>query len=204
MKHAVIVGHPNPDSFTLAVANRYCDAVRNLGHKPVLRDLYRMGFDPCLKAREIPRPKGFTPDPDVVAERGKIGDADVFVFVHPLWFYDRPAIVKGYIDRVFGMGFGYSAVLGGANQPLLGGRKLVSFTSSGAPEQWLKLEGTWEPIRRLLDQHLANVCGFTVLDHVHFGEVTPALSETAFAGYLETVDQTVEHLFKTWPEEVGP
>ena len=48
MKHAVIVGHPDPDSFTLALANRYVAAVRDRGHDAVLRDLYRMDFDPRL------------------------------------------------------------------------------------------------------------------------------------------------------------
>lgn len=195
MKHAVIVGHPNPDSFTLAVAHRYCEAVRRLGHRIELRDLYRNGFDPCLKLSELPRPGGFSPGDDVRAERALIGDADVFVFVYPLWFYDRPAIVKGYVDRVFGMGFGYSPQSGGGNEGLLSGRKLLSFTSSGAPTAWLQEEGTWEPIRTLLDSHLARVCGMTVLDHVHFGDVAAGLAENAYQGYLSSLDQTVTHLF---------
>ncbi len=58
MKHAVIVAHPNPDSFTLAVARTYCEAVTAKGHEPLLRDLYAMDFDPRLKASEIPRPHG--------------------------------------------------------------------------------------------------------------------------------------------------
>lgn len=189
MKHAVIVGHPDPDSFTLAVARRYCDAVAARGHEPVLRDLYGMGFDPCLKAGEIPRPGGFAPAEDVVAERGIVGDAQVFVFVHPLWFYDRPAIVKGYIDRVFGMGFGYGPVRGGGNEQRLVGRKLLSFTSTGAPTEWLQEEGSWEPIRTLLDEHLARVCGLQVLDHVHFGEITSDLPQAAFEDCMRRVDE---------------
>jgi NAD(P)H dehydrogenase (quinone) len=194
-KHAVVVAHPNPDSFTLSVAHRYCAAAQARGYRPVLRDLYRMGFDPRLRSDEIPRPGGFGPAEDVKAERSLVGDADVFVFVYPLWFYDRPAILKGYIDRVFGMGFGYGPIAGGRNQPLLAGRGMLSFTSSGSPLAWLQEEGTWAPILTLLDSHLSRVCGFSVLDHVHFGEVTPGLSDTAACAYLDSIDPVVARLF---------
>lgn len=106
MKHAVIVAHPNVDSFTLTVARTWAEAAKAAGHTVELRDLYRIGFDPRLQDEEIPRPDGFQPGKDVLAERAAIGDADVFVFVYPLWFYAPPAMLKGYVDRVFGMGFG--------------------------------------------------------------------------------------------------
>ena len=54
MHHAIIVAHPRQDSLTCAIAGAYAEAVRELGHTAVERDLYRMGFDPCLKADEIP------------------------------------------------------------------------------------------------------------------------------------------------------
>ena len=132
MKHAVITAHPNPDSLTLSVARTYCEAVTAKGHEALLRDLYDMDFDPRLKASEIPSPKGFMPADDVKAERALIKDADVFAFVYPFWINAPPAIFKGYLDRIFGMGFAYGPG-GDGNQPLLAGRKMISFTSSGAP-----------------------------------------------------------------------
>jgi NAD(P)H dehydrogenase (quinone) len=194
MKHAVIVGHPDPNSFNLSLAHAYCDAIRRKGHEPVLRDLYRMGFDPCLRAQEIPRP-GFAPADDIKAERAVIGDAEVFVLVYPLWFNAPPAMLKGYIDRVFGYGFGYGPVRQGANTQLLTGRKLLSLTTSGAPAEWLKSQGAWQAIRALFDDHLAAVCGLTVLDHVHFGEISPALPRAAAEAELEKVGAAVERLF---------
>jgi NAD(P)H dehydrogenase (quinone) len=193
VKHAVIVAHPNPDSFTLAVAETYCEAVRQKGGEAVLRDLYRMGFDPCLKASEIPRP-GFSPADDVKAERATVGDAAVFAFVYPLWFNAPPAMLKGYVDRVFTMGFGYGPIAGGGNQPLLLDRKMISFTSSGAPAAWLEEEGTWNAIRTLFDSHVARVCGLQGLGHVHFGGVGPEMSEAAVAQNLQQVRDTVARL----------
>jgi NAD(P)H dehydrogenase (quinone) len=194
MKHAVIVGHPKPDSFTLTMAKEYCNSVWAQGQVPLLRDLYRMNFDPCLKAEEMPGP-GFGPAADVVTERELIRDAQVFTFIYPLWFNTPPAIVKGYIDRVFGMGFGYGPVRGGGNQSLLSGRRMLSFTSSGAPSEWLHETGAWTAIRTLVDGHLAQVCGLTVLDHVHFGGVIPTMVPEAVEDCADRVRTTVAEFF---------
>jgi len=54
MQHAVIISHPNAASFTASASAAYADACRALGHGTVIRDLYRMDFDPCLKPMELP------------------------------------------------------------------------------------------------------------------------------------------------------
>ena len=51
-KHVVVLCHPESDSFNAAVAERYCAVVREIGQEVVLRDLYRMEFDPVLKASD--------------------------------------------------------------------------------------------------------------------------------------------------------
>ena len=53
--HAVILAHPDADSFNAAVAQAYCEAVRGPGHEAVLRDLYRLGFDPVLNIGQLCR-----------------------------------------------------------------------------------------------------------------------------------------------------
>ena len=195
MKHAVVVAHPSQSSFNLAVANAYCDAVTQRGHTPILRDLYRMGFDPCLRDDEIPRPRGFKPGDAVVAERSTIAEAEVFAFIYPLWFNTPPAILKGYIERVFGMGFGYGPIHEGGNTQLLKGRRMISFSSSGAPTAWVKEEGAWSAIRNLFDDHVADVCGLICLDHVHFGDILPYTPADAVKEHLETVAKTIARFF---------
>jgi len=54
MKHAIILAHPGGASFTVTMAQAYETAVRAKGHTVIVRDLYRMKFDPCLKECEIP------------------------------------------------------------------------------------------------------------------------------------------------------
>jgi NAD(P)H dehydrogenase (quinone) len=195
MKHAVIVGHPGRASFNLAVSGAYAGAVRARGGEALVRDLYGLNFDPCLRAEEVPGPGGFTPGDDVFAERALLADVGVFAFVYPFWFNAPPAIVKGYVDRVFGMGFGYGPIEGGRNAQLLSGRRMISFTTSGGPTEWLMQQGSLTALRNLFDAHVAAVTGLGVVDHVHFGAVTPDLAPDRAAAMLAEVARTVERYF---------
>lgn len=193
MKHAVIFAHPNQQSFTASVAEAYAKACEALGHRVIRRDLYRIGFDPCLKPEEIPTSPTFRPAPDVVAERELLKNCDVFALIYPLWLNSPPAILKGYLERVFGFGFAYGGD-GHSYNPLLKGRKLISFSSSGAPTAWVKQTGAFGAIQNLFDNYFAELCGMTSLQHVHFGSTTPGASEAYVRARLqEATDAVTAH-----------
>ncbi len=195
MKHAIIVAHPSPSSFTLAASNAYAAAAHNRGHQVIVRDLYRIGFDPCLAADEIPSAGGVLAHDDVKAERVLIGDADVFAFFYPLWLNAPPAILEGYRQRVFGFGFAYGRRSGGGTEPKLTTARMISFTSSGAPTEWMAKTGAMNAIRTLSDEHFATVCGLTLVDHLHFGGITPGLRKDAIDRCFERIGTAVETHF---------
>jgi len=190
MKHAVIIAHPRAASFTVAVADAYARACAELGFQTIRRDLYRIGFDPCLKAEEFPGPAPFRPQPDVAAEREQLRDCDVFAFFYPLWLNTPPAMLKGYLERVFGFGFAYGSD-GHSYNPLLQGRAFISFSSSGAPKGWLKQIGALDALCVVFDDYFANLCGMKSIDHVHVGAVTPGASPYFVAARLEDVRKAV-------------
>lgn len=190
LEHAVIAAHPIAHSFTMAVAEAYCQAARAKGHGIKLRDLYRINFAPTLDADELPRRSGFSPAADVVEERAILARVNVFAFVYPFWLNSQPAMMKGYIERVFGFGFGYGGT-GAGNVPLLKGRKMISFTSSGAPTDWVVSTGNFAAARKLFDEYFAAVCGLELVDHIHFGGVVPGIRADAVAHHLERVRETV-------------
>lgn len=194
MKHAVIIAHPRVQSFTASVAGAYAEACGALGHAAITRDLYRLGFDPCLKAEELPLDDSFKPAPDVIAERNVLQDCDVFAFFYPLWLNAPPAMIKGYLDRVFGFGFAYGSG-GHSYVPLLSGRKLISFSSSGAPSQWLEQTGSLPAVRILFDNYFASLCGMTVLEHVHSGSVAPGASAPFIQARLDEARAAVNRNF---------
>ena len=174
MKTAIIVAHPGETSFTKAMAQAYKEAVLERGNMVVIRDLYEMRFDPCLRECEIPWSAEFKPSPDVLDERAVLSGTEVFAMFYPLWLNAPPAILKGYMERVFGMGFAYARGRGG-NEPLLTGRRLFCVSSSGAPMDWVAKTGAWNAMRTLFDAHFAAVCGLEVAGHVHFGGIVPGI-----------------------------
>lgn len=128
----------------------FAGTVRAPGHTAVQRELYRLGFDPVLKPEELPWSEAPAIQPDVAAERTLLRDADVHVLVHPFRLNAPPAIMKGYLERVFGFGFGYGAG-GHSDNPFHTGCQLLSFTSSGAPLAWLQKTGAFDAVRTLFD-----------------------------------------------------
>jgi len=193
LRHAVIFAHPGAGSFTASVAAAYAQTATSLGHSVILRDLYGLGFDPCLKEGERAGLSHFKPGEDVRAEREIIGSCDVFALIYPLWLNAPPAMLKGYLDRVFGFGFAYGAG-GRSYEPMLRGRMLISFTSSGAPAAWLQEIGSWNALQALFDTYFASLCGMTVVGHVHTGGVTPGASGTFINARLQKVrDAVLQH-----------
>ena len=195
MKHAIILAHPEPDSFNASVANTYAQAVRVRGHEAIVRDLYAIGFDPCLKANERPDKPDQVVAPDVAAERALLADADVFVLIYPIWFGSTPAILKGYIERVFNQGFAFDQFATGQMRPLLGGRQLISFTSSGATNAWLDEAGVRLSLRYVVDGYLSKIFGLEIVEHVHFPSISPGLGERWVLENLATVRSKVAEHF---------
>jgi NAD(P)H dehydrogenase (quinone) len=83
----------------------------------------------------------------------------------------------------------------GGTVPLLKGRRLISFSSSGAPEAWARESGALAALKTLFDQQISAVCGIQIVDHVHFGPVTPSQTKAVIEKYLQTVRDTVAQAF---------
>jgi NAD(P)H dehydrogenase (quinone) len=187
LTHAIIACHPAAKSFTLALANRYADAVRRHGHEAIVRDLYRLGFDPVLKLEE----RDGEPAADVIAEWNALGEIDVFVLVYPIWFGAPPAMLKGYIDRVFGAGRTRGLESARARSSVLEGKHLVSLTLSGSMRAWLDERGVLGSLRNLFDRYLGEVFGLPETHHYHFDGVQPDLPERDYRFQLVKVDEAV-------------
>jgi NAD(P)H dehydrogenase (quinone) len=195
MKHAVILAHPKPTSFCGAIARTCVEHLRAGGQDAVLRDLYALEFDPRLRADELPTTSGVQPGADVIAERKVLAGVRSLIFVYPFWFNAPPAMLKGYVDRVLGMGFGYASI-SGHMESLLDGVTLLSFSTSGAPEHWVDSTGALKALMTVFDRHLASVCGLRLLDHKHFGDIVPNMTHEWGADTLQTVRDTLDAVFE--------
>ncbi|MGZ8984569.1 MAG: NAD(P)H-dependent oxidoreductase [Methylotenera sp.] len=177
MKHLVVVAHPAEDSFTMGLTRTYAAKLEQLGHSQRTYDLYRMGFNPVLAAHELmPASTEHPVSADVVQAQEAILAADVLTIIYPLWWLSMPAMMKGYIDRVFARGFAYE-FRNGIVHGLLSGKKGILITISGAPLPLLIKSGNWNAVQALQDTLIFRSAGFELLDHLHFDEIVPHLSD---------------------------
>jgi len=190
IKHAVIVCHPAEDSFTKTMAARYVETVQGHGHEVVVRDLYGLGFDPVLRDEE----RRGHPRKDVAAEWAAIGKADVVVLVYPIWFGAPPAMLKGYIDRVFGAGRMFGSGGEGGDSSHLAGAHLVSLTASGKMRAWLSEKGVLTSLRTVFDRYLADVFGFVETARYHFDGIGADMEEKDVGFHLAEVEQAAKEV----------
>ena len=102
MRVLVVYTHPSPSSYTASVLTRVLAGLEAAGHEVDVLDLYAIGFDPLLSADERFR-SGDDPltAPLVRDHIALVRSASAVVFVHPTWWSGPPAMLKGWIDRVF-------------------------------------------------------------------------------------------------------
>ncbi len=102
MKALVVYCHPRKESFTAAVRDLVLDKLAGKGAETRLIDLYAQNFDPVLSATEHEcydrHPENCTP---VAAHVADLQWCDTLIFVYPTWWYGLPAMLKGWLDRVF-------------------------------------------------------------------------------------------------------
>jgi NAD(P)H dehydrogenase (quinone) len=136
MKIVEILCHPRPGSFNLALAATARQTLQSLGHEVFLHDLYREGFDPVLGAPELAR--SISLDGLVQVHCTELSSSDGLLVFHPDWWGQPPAMLKGWIDRVFRQGVAYDSDGEDFGErkwtPLLSGKKGLVFCTSDARE----------------------------------------------------------------------
>ncbi|MBM4360725.1 MAG: NAD(P)H-dependent oxidoreductase [Deltaproteobacteria bacterium] len=193
MKHLIVYAHPNPASFSHAVVDTLEATYRAQGGEVVVRDLYALGFDPVLKGSDFVAMKAGNLPADIVAEQDHIRWADAVTVVYPVWWTGLPAILKGYIDRVFLYGFAYAYGPNGA-EGLLKGKKVLCVSSHGHPDDVYEANGMRAAMRQTSDVGIFAFSGMDVVEHVFFGAV-PSVDDATRKGYLDTVKAAVAKHF---------
>jgi NAD(P)H dehydrogenase (quinone) len=107
----IVYAHPSLKSFTFKVLEQLKKGLTEAGHQIKISDLYQMNFNPIISVQEYEREgkvnKALPIPDDIRNEQEKIEWADCIIFVYPLWWSDCPAILKGWFDRVYTVGYAY-------------------------------------------------------------------------------------------------
>jgi NAD(P)H dehydrogenase (quinone) len=195
----VVFCHPDPGSFGAALRCTAVDALRGAGHELREIDLYAQGFDPVFSAAEKATYLGDTRrNIEGVADHVEaLRWAEGWVVVYPTWFYGAPAMLKGWLERVWLPGVSFR--IASARQRTIGGelrniRLFVGITTSGSPWWWLKLIG--DPGRSLFMKGLrplyARRCRMQWLQLYDMNHVTQAERE----GFIARVRRELSALPK--------
>jgi len=160
MKVSVILAHPDPESFNHAIARTAVQQLIKNGHIVFFHDLYNEDFDPVLDAGEIPS-GAFLPE-SIKDYCEEIRQADGIIIIHPDWWGQPPAILKGWIDRVIRPGVAYEFLEGdsgeGIPNGLLRARAAIVFnTSNTEPERERRIFG--DPLETIWKNCIFGLCG---------------------------------------------
>ena len=176
MRALVVLAHPEPRSFNAALKDATLEVLAARGAQVVVSDLYADGFGAVagradfttvrdadrltlsLEQRHALGHDGLAPE--VARELGRLRAADLLVLHFPLWWFGLPAILKGWIDRVFVSGgvYGRSAVF---ERGRLRGKRAIACVTTGAPEAAFGRDGLFGDLDTLLRPLHRGVLGFT-------------------------------------------
>lgn len=190
MKHLIVYAHLNPSSFCHAILECVIDRSHRKGHELVVRDLYALGFDPVLSAADFSSVRlGVTPA-DIATEQAHVAWAELITIIYPVWWTGLPAILKGYIDRVFLRGFAYDPGPGGV-RGLLGGRRALLICTAGTPNSIYDASGMSEAMRLTASTGIFEFCDIEVIAQRMLGGV-PAVDDAARRTMLAELERDLE------------
>jgi putative NADPH-quinone reductase len=160
MRVLVIAAHPVAESFSGALRQTVVTALEVRGHRVDLCDLYAEGFDPVLSRAERLDYHDLTRNGAPVAQYvERLKAADALVLVYPVWNFGFPAILKGFVDRVFLPGVSFELKDGAVVPALTNIRRLAAVTTYGGNRLRAVLVG--DPPRRIVTRVLRGVTGLS-------------------------------------------
>jgi NAD(P)H dehydrogenase (quinone) len=181
MKVFIVHAHPEPKSFNGALTRTASETLGGAGHEVKVSDLYAMGWDPVsgphnftsraepgyyqqqVEEAHAARTGGFVPE--IQAEIDKLLWCDALIFQFPLWWFSVPAIMKGWVDRVFASGLIYGGGKWYDKGTMRGKRAMLSVTTGGGPTIYSDtgLNGNMDALLFPINHGILYFVGFDVL-----------------------------------------
>lgn len=178
MRVLIVHAHHEPQSFNGAMTREAVATLTEAGHEVVLSDLYAMNFDPVsdrrnfltvadaerlsqqAEERHASAQNGYAAD--LQAEMDKVDWCDVLIFQFPIWWLGLPAIMKGWVDRVFAVGRAYGGGKWFDRGWLTGKRAMCSVTLGGDDQAYSEI-GLYDSIENILFPIHRGIFGFVGL-----------------------------------------
>ncbi len=187
MKASIILSHPYSKSFNHAIFNTICSTLEEMRIQYFAHDLYKEQFNPVLTAAELGSDS--SDDPLVIQYSRELILSDLLFFIHPNWWGQPPAVLKGYIDRVIRPPHAYDFPAGdtGGGLPVakLTGKTGIVFNTSNT-EELRENEYFGDPLESIWKQCVFGFCGI----------------ENYFRRTFRIVSDSTHEIRKQWLSEV--
>jgi NAD(P)H dehydrogenase (quinone) len=167
-EHLILFAHPYEKSFCSSIKNAILEESVEKGVNTTVRDLYELEFEPLLSSKEIVALQKNKQYEDVLVEQELIRKADIISIIYPIWWTQMPAVLKGYLDRVFSHGFAYKAIGHHQFEGLLKGKKVFIFNTIGTTMQQSIDEGLINAMKTLLHKGVIEYVGMEVESHKYY------------------------------------
>lgn len=191
MHALIVVGHHDPQSLTHALARQIAAGLANAGHGSEIADLASEGFDPRFGlADHAVHRRLAAPPADVLREQGRIERADALVLVYPIYWWSLPALLKGWVERVFSNGWAFDYE-GGITVKKLRGMKVHLVAVAGADSGTFERHGYGKAMHVQIEHGIFDYCGAEVLSSTLLDDSEGA----APAAHLHTASTLGEQMF---------
>jgi NAD(P)H dehydrogenase (quinone) len=176
MKNLIIYAHPNSGSLNHFFKQTVVENLQKLGQEIVVRDLNEINFNPVLSLEDMTGQRMGQVAEDIKTEQEFITWADQIIFIYPIWWTGMPAIMKGYIDRVFSYGFAYRYDQG-VQKGLLTGKQTIIINSHGKSNAEYEAMGMNKALRLTSDIGIFIYSGLEIKQHLYFDKADRASVE---------------------------
>jgi NAD(P)H dehydrogenase (quinone) len=195
MRISVILAHPDKASLNHAIAQTAVGQLKMNGHEVSFHDLYAENFGPLLFSEEIPKDAVL---PEVVRNHcTEIQQAEGIVVIHPNWWGQPPAILKGWIDRVIRPGIAYEFLEGdsgeGIPKGLLSVKSAVVFNTSNTMQE-REQQTFGDPLETIWRNCIFGLCGVSTFHRRTFSVVVTS-TESERKQWLDEVGTIIDTVF---------
>ncbi|MBB2886307.1 MULTISPECIES: NAD(P)H-dependent oxidoreductase [Pseudomonas] len=166
MHALIVVAHHDPQSLTHSLARHVAEGVSeaDADHSFEIADLWAQGFDPRFGAADLAVHHREAPPPaDVAAEQARIDRADALVLVYPVYWWSMPALLKGWIDRVFANGWAFDFAADARLEKKLRHLRVHLVGVGGADAGTYARHGYADAMKTQIDHGIFDYCGACVV-----------------------------------------
>ncbi|MFA5886563.1 MAG: NAD(P)H-dependent oxidoreductase [Patescibacteria group bacterium] len=156
IKFLIIYAHPSHVGHHGYLLEQLQTKLKTKNIEATLIDLYAINYEPILKDSELYSSGRRAVSEENLEFQKQIKEANCLVFIYPTWWQNMPAILKGFIDRVFTAEFAF-VYKNGLPVGLLKGKKAAIFTAAGGP-RWYSLFLTNNSAVSILTKYVLNFC----------------------------------------------